>query len=234
MCGRIGLPQLTWAQFHAWQSGTFDWDEFYRENGTEMSGPSWNLKPTQTVDIVFPQGDGMMCAPARWWFIPHWFNGSDPKEWKQTTFNARLETAHEKPTFRTAWASRRCLIPAAFYYEWTGEKGKKQPHYIAPQSNAPAFFFAGLHSQLASGLRTCTILTRDAEPSIAHIHHRMPLILSQDEIEPWLSCSANDDEVIADFGRSWAERVTTHPVEKFGIKDDGPELIEPIAQGGLF
>ena len=111
MCGRIGLPQLTWEQFLAWQRGEFDWDEFYRETKAGAVQNSWNVKPTQPIEVIYARGSAMVSTTARWWFVPHWHKG-DVKEWKATTFNARLETAREKPVFRTAWAKGRCVIPA--------------------------------------------------------------------------------------------------------------------------
>lgn len=173
------------------------------------------------------QSDQLLLTTARWWFVPHWYKG-DVKDWKQTTFNAKIETAAEKPSFRHAWRHQRCIIPALGYYEWTGEKGQKQPWHIAPQTNAPVFFFAGLQSQLDTGLRTCTVLTRPALPQIAHIHSRMPVMLSEDEINPWLRHSVDDDTVKATLGTAWDARIAYHMVRPFKGKDNGPELIEPF------
>jgi len=180
--------------------------------------PSYNIKPTQSVQMAYSGPNGLQADVARWWFVPHWHKG-DVKDWKATTFNARMETAHEKPVFRTAWKSQRCVIPASGYYEWTGEKGKKQPWVISVEQNAPVFFFAGLYSTLQDGTKTCTIVTREAEASIKELHHRMPVILTADQLEPWMNCEANDS-----VGLGWA--FNFHKVARFGIKDDGPQLID--------
>ena len=167
--------------------------------------------------MAYMRDGEVIASPARWWFVPHWHKGG-VKDWKATTFNAKIETAHEKPTFRTAWQHNRCIIPATGYYEWTGPKGSKQPHYITVEQNVPVFFFAGLYSTLRDGTQTTTILTQDAAPEIAELHHRMPVVLPADQIEPWMGCEDGD------YG--WSGGFKHHAVKPFGIKDDGENLLE--------
>ena len=183
----------------------------------------WTIKPTPQVRVGYLHEDGAVATTARWWFVPHWHKG-EAGDWKATTFNAKVETAREKPTFRIAWTSGRCIIPAIGYYEWTGSKGKKQPWFIRPETNTDLFFFAGLMSRLPNGLRTCTILTRAADPEITALHPRMPIILRQAQCRDWLTAAVSDDEVIEDYGTGWQHQ--THRVRPFGRDDDGPELIE--------
>ena len=183
----------------------------------------WNIKPTQQVMIGALQDGVPLATSARWWFVPHWHKG-EVGDWKATTFNAKVETAREKPTFRIAWSAGRCIVPATGYYEWTGTKGLKQPWFIRPETNAEVFFFAGLMSRLTTGLRTCTILTRAADPEIARLHPRMPVILREPQCRDWLTSSVPDDEVIEEYGTGWS--YDTRTVRPFGRDDDGPELIE--------
>jgi len=215
MCGRFVLSDASWAGYHAALS-------IIQPIPTAIS---FNIKPTQEIPIAYIQDDVSRASVARWWFVPHWFRG-DVKEWKQTTFNARIETAHEKPTFRTAWRQNRCVIPASGYYEWTGPKGNKTPHFIHLEQNAPVFFFAGLWSRLSDGAETCAIVTRAADPQIADLHDRMPVILTAEELERWLKFSDDDQQVIASYGTGWSGKYRTYPVRPFGIKEDGPDLIE--------
>ncbi len=225
MCGRfVAAEGLTWAQIYAIQRGFLDAGGALKVDDAPAAAQGFNIKPTQQVAIAFAQGDDLVASSARWWFVPHWHKG-DVADWKATTFNAKIETAAEKPTFRDAWKTGRCLIPARGYYEWTGKKGGKQPWFIAPLSNEPAFFFAGLASTLANGLRTCTLLTRPAAPEIAHIHSRMPVMLRDDQVGPWLRHEAGDDAARDSLGTGWNFRA--HTVRRFGLHDDGPELIEP-------
>ncbi|MEM0921724.1 MAG: SOS response-associated peptidase, partial [Pseudomonadota bacterium] len=163
---------------------------------------------------------------ARWGLIPPWFRG-EVKAFRQTTFNARIETAHEKPSFRAAWAGRgqggRCLVPASGYYEWTGEKGAKQPWFIHLSGNAPFFCFAGLWERRTDGLVSYTILTRAADPVLSHLHHRMPVILPQDSWLDWMAVTEGD----------WIETAGTGFGPQFGyhetgpVRGDAPDLIEP-------
>ncbi|MYM55762.1 SOS response-associated peptidase [Thalassovita mangrovi] len=225
MCGRfVAAEGLTWAQIYAIQRGFLDAGGALKIDDAPAAAQGFNIKPTQQVAIAFAQGNDLVASSARWWFVPHWHKG-DVADWKATTFNAKIETAAEKPTFRDAWKTGRCLIPARGYYEWTGKKGDKQPWFIAPLSNEPAFFFAGLASTLQNGLRTCTLLTRPAAPEIAHIHSRMPVMLRDDQVVPWLRQEMGEEEARDTLGIGWNFRA--HTVRRFGLQDDGPELIEP-------
>lgn len=174
----------------------------------------YNVKPTQEVYIFH----GGVIGLARWGLIPSWHKG-EVKDWKATTINARIEEAADKPSFRGPWKYGRILIPAGGYYEWTGEKAPKQPHFFSSVSNEETLWFAGLLSEWREML-TCTILTRAANDCVEPLHDRMPVILNSAEREAWLSGST-DREIGA------SARVKHHPVAPFGTKDEGPELIEP-------
>jgi len=177
----------------------------------------FNVKPTEDVLILAKTPlEGMY---ARWWLVPSWHKG-ELNDWKATTFNARIEEAAEKPTFRAVWKYGRCLIPSGGYYEWSGPKGARRPNVILPAGNEEVLWFAGLASRWRD-LLTCTILTRAATEEMAALHPRMPVILNAAEREAWLG---------GDAGGSLGEQVTLrhYPVAPFGIADDGPDLIEPI------
>jgi putative SOS response-associated peptidase YedK len=141
------------------------------------------------------------------------------KDWKATTFNARIEEAQHKPTFRAVWRHGRCLIPAGGYYEWTGDKGGKKPHAVLSGGNEPTLWFAGLASRW-NGVLTCTMMTRAANADVAHIHHRMPVILNVDERERWLA-GGDDVECLGE-----GARLRHHQVARFGTHDEGRRLIE--------
>lgn len=226
MCGRLVAGNLTQAEMLAIIEGYIYPSRKLRHDAE--AGPAahgFNVAPTQQIDMLFAAGDDLVASSARWWFVPGWFEGP-PEAWKATTFNAKLETAHEKPTFRDAWKRGRCLIPAMGYYEWSGKGAAKRPNYIRTAQNSPLMLLAGLHSRLAGGLRTCTILTRAALPEIAGLHDRMPVILSGENALRWLDHSDPDSKVIASYGTEWEGCMQAHPVARFGRDDDGPELIE--------
>lgn len=215
MCGRFILGDGTWAEYHEALS-------FIRD---ARGSVSYNIKPTEAISIALREQGHIAAASARWWFVPHWFR-DDTAKWKATTFNARIESAADKPVFRAAWRANRCLVPASGYYEWTGETGHKQPWYISVEQNVPVFFFAGLYAARPDGSLTCAILTRAADPEIAHLHPRMPIILTSDEMMPWLDREMPDVEAIDQLGTGWTGRYIARRVRPFGIADDGPELIE--------
>ena len=226
MCGRFTADNLTQAQMLEIMRGFLD-GPVVPDSDTVEARTGWNIKPTQPVHIAYEEGGSFTATSARWWFVPHWFKGN-VKDWKQTTFNARIETAADKPTFRTAWKSSRCAIPAVGYYEWSGPKNDRRPNYITLETNAPLIFFAGLCSKLADGTRTCTILTREPAEQIAHIHNRMPVILTTDELSSWISGEMTTTVAQNALGTGWDGRFKFHEVDKFGRDDDGPDLIEPI------
>ncbi|AGT09683.1 SOS response-associated peptidase [Paracoccus aminophilus] len=205
MCGRFADPN---------RRGS---DEEFSEIRVDPLPRRWNVKPTQDILIFGKQPLEPMIA--RWWLVPSWHKG-ELKDWKAATFNARIEEAQSKPTFRGVWKYGRCLIPMAGYYEWTGETGHKQPHFIRSAGNEDTLWVAGLASRWGD-LLTCTVMTRAANTSVQEIHTRMPVILNSDERDAWLGGS-NDLEIGA------SARLYHYPVRSFGIRDDGPQLIEPI------
>ncbi|MCK8484650.1 SOS response-associated peptidase [Aliiroseovarius sp. S2029] len=228
MCGRLIAGNMTQAQMLAIIEGfVYPTRSVVIDVDAPPAETGYNIKPTQQVNIVFPQGGAVMASTARWWLVPSWFKGA-AGDWKPTTFNAKIETAFEKPSFRQAWSSGRCLIPATGYYEWSGPKTKRMPNHVRLSQNQPVMLLAGLHSQLSDGRRTCTVLTRPALPDIEALHPRMPVILTADEATAWLDKTASDDTIRDSFGTHWDGRFLVDPVAKFSLKDDGPELIEPL------
>jgi putative SOS response-associated peptidase YedK len=215
MCGRFILGDASWAEYH---------DALRIIRGV-TGHVSYNIKPTQTVALARIVNGSLTTDEARWWLVPDWFRG-EIRDWKATTFNARIETAATKPVFRRAWSQGRCILPASGYYEWTGEKSARRPWVIGLTQNAPVFFFAGLCAAPANGGLSCTILTREAAPELRHLHPRMPVILTGDELMPWLSGEIGDDAATG-LGTGWDGRYTSRPVRPFGRDDDGPELIDP-------
>ncbi|WP_380057493.1 SOS response-associated peptidase [Falsihalocynthiibacter sp. SS001] len=205
MCGRFVDPNLqsmgldtSWLKIDPFKN----WDRRY------------NVKPTQDMIILTPDLEPMV---ARWRLIPSWHKG-ELRDWKATTFNARIEEAASKPSFRSVWNKGRCLLPLSGYYEWKGEKGNKQPYFIQSAGNEENLFVAGLASKWNETL-TCTMLTRAANNTVSDIHHRMPVILNTSEREAWLQ-GEND----IDLGASI--KLKHHQVRKFGIRDEGEEIIE--------
>jgi len=154
--------------------------------------PRYNIAPTQDVPVVATDDRGRRMGLLRWGLIPSWSKDSGVGS---RMINARSETAAEKPSFRSAFRRRRCLVPADGFYEWErhgdheGKKGARAPHWIHFSSREP-FAFAGLWERWDAPegppLFTFTILTTDAAPEVAHIHPRMPVILLPQDRDVWL------------------------------------------------
>jgi putative SOS response-associated peptidase YedK len=133
-----------------------------------------------------------MLDEGRWWLVPHWAKELP----KATLFNARSETAATTPAFRDAFKSRRCLIPADGFFEWTvsPEDGKKDPWFITQPGGAP-FSFAGLWARNDKlEMTSCTFLTAAAEEPMKELHDRQPVILDPDFYDAWLSADTTVPE----------------------------------------
>jgi putative SOS response-associated peptidase YedK len=122
----------------------------------------------------------------RWGLIPHW--AKDEKT-AYKMINARVETLTQRPAFRGLLSHNRALVPACGYYEWQGQGREKTPYYIHPE-NQQYLAFAGLYDVWTKpngeDLHTFTIITTDADESVAKLHHRMPVILERDLEDAWL------------------------------------------------
>jgi len=160
----------------------------------------YNVAPTQTVPIIVQQASGeRVMTPARWGLIPHWV--ADPKAFKANLFNARAESAAERPSFRDAMRSRRCIVPATGFYEWRKLDDSKQPYHIQRADGDP-FAFAGLWSVNTRGpesIASCTILTVDANRDMEVLHDRMPVILERDSWGRWMDTDEHDPQRLEDL-----------------------------------
>lgn len=192
----------------------------------------YNIAPTQEVPVVTERpGGAREMTFMRWGLIPHWVK--DPTDFKSTLFNARSESAAEKPSFRDAMKTSRCLIPADGFYEWRTEGGAKQPYYITREDGKP-LAFAGLYSAWTKGsqpLMSCTILTTDSHGPMTELHHRVPVILEQHEWERWMDPGQVDPRAVEDLLHAPADDVLAwHPVGKQvgNARIDVPELVQPV------
>ncbi len=160
--------------------------------------PNWNMAPAIVVPIVALNGLGTRTiVPMRWGLHPHW-----RKEMPEgrPMFNARIETAFEKASFRTPWKRRRALVPMNGWYEWEGVTTPKTPYYIHPEEQRLSAL-AGLWDQwrVDEGvtLLSFTILTTPAVGPIKHLHHRMPVRLPFDQWQNWLDPAVKPERTIA-------------------------------------
>jgi putative SOS response-associated peptidase YedK len=156
--------------------------------------PHYNIAPTQPIPVIRqnPKEPVRELSLMRWGLIPSWAKDSSGAA---RMINARSETASEKPAFRDALKSRRCLIPADGFYEWARTGKAKQP-YCFEVNDGELFAFAGLWDgwEDASGqwIKTCSILTTTPNAVTSPVHDRMPVILDQDSYDLWLDPGMND------------------------------------------
>jgi len=195
-----------------------------------VAAADWNVAPTKDVTAVVDRGEGPTLTVLRWGLVPSW---SDDPSAGARLINARLETAWERPAFRDALVSRRCLLPADGWYEWqTRPDGERQPHFLAPPDGR-LLAFAGLWERWrdADGraLLTATILTGPAPDDLRAIHDRAPVVLPRDLWATWI-----DDAPRAEVGAALQPTaqgvVVARPVrpDVGDVRANGPRLTEPI------
>ena len=185
--------------------------------------PRFNVAPTQDIPVVRQTDNGRELTWMRWGFIPPW--AKDAKR-GPLLLNARSETAAEKPAFRSAFKSTRCIIPADGFYEWKKSAGKKQPYHIRRADGKP-FGFAGLWGRWRE-IQSCTILTTNANELVSDMHDRTPVILSPADYHAWLETDReNVLEMLRPFPASEMTAVAVNPIVN-NVRSEVPQCIEPI------
>ncbi len=195
MCGRFTLrtPSASWCQMFLPDLGP---DEIAEVAAQIDTGPRYNIAPTQSIPCVArtERGGPRSVFLARWGLLPAWAN---ELAIGNRMINARGETVDSKPSFKHAFASRRCLIPADGYYEWMKTEEGKQP-FLIERPDHGMLAMAGLwevNEKLGSDdqpILSCTIITTDANRTTSHIHDRMPVFLKQRDYEMWLDPGFRD------------------------------------------
>ncbi len=188
--------------------------------------PRYNIAPTQQVAIIRDvPGNGRQFTMVRWGLIPPW---SKDEKGGALLINARGETLAEKPSFRDAFARRRCLIPARGFYEWTKSGKIKQPYFIS-MKNGGLFAMAGIwETWTDSGGKTIesvSIITTTANGIVGKIHERMPVILSKEVYGLWLAAHFRDGNSFAEILKPYSPyKIKTHPVSLMvnNVKNEGP------------
>jgi putative SOS response-associated peptidase YedK len=226
--------------------------------GPEQGAPKFNVAPTVTMPVVVERERERDGAPVSvrqlrgltWGLVPSW---SKDRRGAARMINARVESLLERPAYTRAALTRRCLVPADGWYEWqvsatgTDAKGKprKQPFFIH-RGDGDGLAFAGIYEfwrdravaadDPLAWLVTFAIITTAAEPGLSFIHDRMPLVLPSDRWDAWLDPHRRAAEDVRALvvppapGRFIATPVSTRVNS---VRNDGPELVEPQAPGGI-
>ena len=234
MCGRFVI-----AGNKAAIRDAFSVDETFQEDVK----PSWNVAPMQGIPFVSEQlREGELVRRleiARWGLVPVW--PKDPKSGARM-INARSETVTEKPSFRTAAAKRRALVPANGYYEWQkNDDGTKTPYYLHGEDEDQLLGFAGLYEFWPDPTKpedaddkwlvTATILTRAAHDALGHIHERMPVIVPVELREQWLDPTMTERDQVQHFIDTIPEPNLVPRIvgkEVGSVRNNGPQLIRPV------
>ncbi len=201
--------------------------------------PRYNIAPTQQVVVVREVAGGKReLVEMRWGLV------RPPDPWPPVgvpLFNARSETAAEKPAFREAIRARRCLVPADGFYEWKAAGRGRQPFYIHRPDDA-LLALAGLWEERldprGQPLASCTILTTGANELLRPLHDRMPVIIAPEDYDTWLDPANSDPESMQGMFVSApsAELVITSVSPRVNrVANDDPQcLAAPERQGELF
>ena len=225
----------------------------YNANNPNSSylASNWNISPTTTIPFINESKNGSVTRAinlASWGLIPSWAKDSSRQA---SAINARVESISEKPTFRQAFKSRRCLVPVSGYYEWATELGQyrpKQPFFIS-NKESKTLAIAGIYEEWINPesnqpLTTAAIITRSAVGVVAPIHNRMPVILPRQLWDTWLNPDQLSKGEVADYLHMLDlpkpdEQLRFWPVtdEVNNARNSGPALANPIAlpeSGTLF
>ena len=249
-------------------------DEFgvERDQVTRDVAADYNVAPTDPIYAVLTRagregrgaaaGDGRGAPAARegrdasarrelrlvrWGLVPSW---ARDRSGGARLINARAETVAVKPSFRSAFARRRCLIPADGYYEWRPPGGRergrprKQPYYIH-RADGQGMAFAGIYElwrdaalpddHPAARLWTAAIITTRATDDVGWVHDRMPMVVSPGHWDEWLDPAAgNADSLLKAITPAASDGLETRPVSTAvnSVANDGPDLITPLAAEG--
>jgi putative SOS response-associated peptidase YedK len=251
MCGRIALysdPDYLARIFDAELGPDVDPD----------ARPSWNVPPTRSIlaiaDVPDPDTDPGPPPVAgtgtggvhrelgryRWGLVPSW--ARDPSV-ASRTFNARAETVASKPSFRSAFAHRRLAVVADGFYEWRPGDGRVRQPFFFTRADGMPLVLAGLWERWWGGpteaadpaeeraaLRTCTVITTEAGPDMADIHHRMPVVLDPADLDEWLDPANLDRPELESLLVACPEGTLVHRAVGSAVgnvRNDGPDLIEP-------
>ena len=178
MCGRF-TQAFTWTEI-------LEFFELIDEIAPKL-GVSWNVAPTHEAGVIVSSDGGLRFQPMRWGLVPFW--AKDPSIGSKL-INARAETLAEKPAFRHALKSRRCIVPISGFYEWQRQGRSKQPYFVTSVDEKP-LMLAGLWEQWNDFL-TFTVITVPANAEISAIHDRMPAILPGEDALAWLKAGDTD------------------------------------------
>jgi putative SOS response-associated peptidase YedK len=226
MCGRFTLrakPETIAAEF-----GVAD---------VPSIEPCFNIAPADLVAVVRlnPTTGKRRLNWIQWGLVPRWAEGPAIGN---GLINARAENAAEKPVYRSAFRTRRCLIAADGFYEWMQQDGRRQPYHIRRKDDRP-FAFAGLWESRRSpvgAFESCAVITGEPNELVRPIHGRMPVILRRQDYHRWLDPAVTDAAMLKELLVPYpAAEMVAYAVSTLvnAPDNDRPECVRPLVGPGL-
>jgi len=219
VCGRYTLAPEEGALIEAFDVPTLGFD----------FAPRFNLAPGQNLPVVAADHAGRRMGLMTWGLVPGW------KESRGTpSINARAESVASKPSFRDAFQRRRCLVPADGFYEWARRDGGKVPYWLHPAAGG-LIAFAGIWERWSAAESSpyfgFAILTTEASPDLAGIHHRMPVVVPSDRYGEWLDTRTAPDQLTSLMRPAPGGTFVSHQVSPRVNRpsEDDAGLVEPAA-----
>jgi putative SOS response-associated peptidase YedK len=193
--------------------------------------PRYNIAPTDSHWIVRTRYEDREVLPAKWGLINFWM--TDRKQ-AFKSINARAETLQKLPSFREAFAKRRCVVPADGFFEWTGPKEDRRPLWFH-RSDGGLIYFTGLYESWRptpdEKERTFTIITTTPNALMEPVHNRMPVILEDDAVDEWLYARQTTNSLMELLRPAREDLLVATPVSTRvnSVKNDDPECLEVAA-----
>jgi putative SOS response-associated peptidase YedK len=221
MCGRFAQPH-----------SAEELARLFRARPTvDLPGKRYNVAPTDEVAGVVEHHGERVIEPFRWGLVP-WY--AEDRKGAARLINARAETVEDSPAFRTSFAKRRLIVPAAAFYEWYRSDGQRLPFAVRRRDGEP-LALAGLWAvwrdpETAERVYTCSILTTVPNELVSPIHNRMPVILDRADWDLWLSAEASRADLRALLLPYPSHALDAYPVSVAvnSVRNDGAELLERV------
>jgi putative SOS response-associated peptidase YedK len=192
----------------------------------------YNIAPTEQIPVLVRSEAGRWdLREMRWWLVPYW--AEEPTQ-KYSMYNAKSETLTRSRAFREPFRHRRCIVPASGYYEWKKEGSARIPFYITPR-NADGFAFAGLWDKWKKDERSivsCAIVTTAAPEGLKDIHDRIPVHLSNEQVEAWVDGETKRAELEALLAPATRMPLAVTPVSSIvnNARNKDERCVEPIGK----
>ena len=223
MCGRFTLISdeqyiMDCLEVDSWDSA-FTWQ------------PSYNISPAKEIPVLTCKNERHIQG-MHWGLVPNW---SKDIKIRSRMINARAETLTEKPAYRNLIQSKRCIVVADGYYEWMMTSHGKKPYYIHDPENI-ILPFAALWDKWQNDKKqqivSCTIITTESSREVKHIHSRMPVILTKDNMNEWIDCSHTQDNALQAL-KPYQQPLDYYPVSTFVNTplNNSKKCIESIKMG---